>query len=273
MAGASPVEESAPPPFLPAAPPHWAARGLAWLVVGVFSSALVGSFAIHVPETVTCPFVLVPVHGADPVRALHAGVVTRLGFREAEPVERGAVLFIVQSEGNSDLAVVAPCSGVVSRSHVRAPGAVVAAGALLSEIACSGEALEAELDVPPSHSGRLKAGQVVKLLYDAFPYQRYGVRYGRLRWVSPAALTDAEHPAFRALVDPQDDGIWVDGERRPFLAGMGGTARIVVGSRRLVAYAFEPIRELEESLAAAPKEKAEGHRGDRGASEAAGVTR
>ena len=62
----------------------------------------------------------------------------------------------------------------------------------------------------------------MKLLFDGFPYQRYGVRYGTLRWVSPAALAGAGDATFRALVDLGDDGVWVDGKHRPYLAGMAG---------------------------------------------------
>jgi membrane fusion protein len=166
------------------------------------------------------------------------------------------------TSGRSDLELVAPCSGVVLRSRVNGPGAVVTEGAIVCELACSGEALQAELQVPPSGAGRLRTGQVVKLLYEAFPYQRYGVRYGKVRWVSPAATREAERPAatgeperptFRAFVDLDDDGILVDGERRPLRAGMGGSARIVLGKRSLFSYALGPIRQLRESLATGPE--------------------
>lgn len=397
-----------PMPFLPAATPHWVIRGLATLLIGIVFGAGVLAAAIRLPETVSSPFLLVPIHGTDPVRASRGGVVTTVAARDAELVAEGARLFVVQSSpvgdrsaelatldaelagarakleneqlqyesrrlgdrtelekqksrvrelgqiitlkhheqtlttellaryeklrekgfssraeaisheleanrtatelhqaeldraeaaaaveklghemtmreaehvelerserervgkseiraktlraelgsgGRSDLAVVAPCSGVVLRSRVRAPGAVVAEGAVLAEIACSGGGLEAELSVPPTGAGRLQAGEVVKLLYDAFPYQRYGVRYGRLRWVSPAAVEDAEKISFRALADVDDDAIIVDGQRRPLLAGMGGQARIVIGRRSLLSYAFAPIRQLRESIASGP---------------------
>jgi membrane fusion protein len=164
----------------------------------------------------------------------------------------------VGTKGPSALEVAAPCSGVVLRSRVKAAGAVVAEGDLLGEIACSGETLEAELEVPPSGAGRLEAGQAVKLLYDAFPYQRYGVRFGKLRWVSPGAIRESDRTVFRALVDLDEDAIPVDGRPRPLLAGMGGSARVVIGRRSLLAYAFEPIRRLRESLATGPAASSSG---------------
>jgi membrane fusion protein len=132
---------------------------------------------------------------------------------------------------------------------IKAPGAVVQEGDLLGELACSGERLQADVHVPQSGIGLIKLDQRVKLLYDAFPYQRYGVRYGTVRWVSPASVAVKDQPVFRVLVDLQDDAVTVRGQRRALLAGMGGMADIVVGKRSLLSFAFEPIRQLKENFA------------------------
>ena len=67
------------------------------------------------------------------------------------------------------------------------PGTVVRGSDVLAEIACRDDRLQAELMVPQRGLAMLRAGQPVKLRYDAFPYQRYGVRYATLRWISPAS--------------------------------------------------------------------------------------
>ena len=64
--------------FLDLAPPHWAARGLAWALITVFVLGALASVAITMPEKVTAQFVLVPVRGADPVKAMRGGVVLKL---------------------------------------------------------------------------------------------------------------------------------------------------------------------------------------------------
>jgi multidrug efflux pump subunit AcrA (membrane-fusion protein) len=156
-----------------------------------------------------------------------------------------------QSRGN-ELFVSAPCGGTVLRLHVRAPGAVVHDGDTLADLACGGERLQAELTVPPSGVGRLRPGQGVKLLYEAFPYQRHGVRRGHIRWVSPAGVAAKDGLAFRALADIEDEAIVVGGQSQRLVPGMGGRAEVVVGRRSLLSYAFEPIRQLRESLADAP---------------------
>ncbi|HUF31183.1 MAG TPA: HlyD family efflux transporter periplasmic adaptor subunit [Gemmatimonadaceae bacterium] len=396
-------------PYLDADPPHWAARGLAYFVIGLFVVSLIGAVFINVPETVSGPFVLVPSSGSDPVRSPRKGQVVAVRVLEGQTVERGDPLFVLQSEPLGDrlgelaalqaqlrgsdgalrnlesayedgrradeqqrailqsrlaslertvqlkrerqqlaqqladryragyerqelslaeytpaqlesqelaeeleayeneyaetratieklrhemaaraaahreggraldesrermririatldqdltlsdsgqLQVQAPCAGTVLQLRVSTAGAVVQEGDVLSDVACSGQLLQAELAVPPGAVARLRAGQGVKMLYDAFPYQRYGVRHGRVRWVSPAGIAASTGTtSFRALVDLEDSGIRVDGQLRPYLAGMGGEVRVIVGRRSLVSYAFEPIRQLRESMAEAP---------------------
>ena len=160
-------------------------------------------------------------------------------------------------KGN-DLFVSAPCSGTVLRLEARRPGAVVREGDVLCELACSGERLQAELTVPQSGLAQIRPGQPVKLLYDAFPYQRYGVRYGTVRWTSPAGVTVNSAPAFLVFVQLSDEAVRVNGRPRPLMAGMGGTARVIVGDRSLISYAFEPLRQLRENLAGAPRQGSPG---------------
>jgi biotin carboxyl carrier protein len=459
--------------FLEAAPPHWAARGLALVLMVVFVAALVGSIVITLPETVSSPFVLVPGHGADPIRASRGGVVVAVRLAEGQAVARGAPAFVIRSaaagdrsselrsletqmsgaedsrlnarqryegqrradeeeqrrlgaraaflrdklaeqkglrevrearfkqdleiQGNdieitqreielkrtqygvareladrleryhrdgaiswleynnrrldatrlqvegqqleralesarlklnqlraehqtweiewklgvagmdteardvqaalaglrqtaaaraaeqrevdrrltedvakariragalrdeleqtrgAELTVTAPCAGPVLRLAVNAPGAVVQDGDVLAELACAGEALQAEVSVAPTGTGRIEPGQDVRLLYDAFPYQRYGIRHGTVRWVSPAGVTIRDRQVFRVLVDLEEPTVRVKGGTRPLMAGMGGRADVVVGRRSLIAYAFEPIRVLRETLADRPR--------------------
>jgi len=152
-----------------------------------------------------------------------------------------------QSRGNEQT-LPAPCAGMVLRLLVRRPGAVVREGEPLGDIACDGSGLQAELTVPASGAGQIKPGQRVKLLYDSFPYQRFGVRHATVRWVSPAAVEGH----FRAFADVDDEAIVVTGERRALGVGMGGRADVVVGQHQLIAYAFEPLRQLRENLIAVP---------------------
>jgi biotin carboxyl carrier protein len=154
---------------------------------------------------------------------------------------------LVQTRG-AELTVPAPCQGTVLRLAVNAPGAVVQEGDVLAEAACAGETLQAEVSMSPAGAGRVAPGQLVRLLYDAFPYQRHGIKHGTVRWVSPASVTVKDRPVFRVLVELEEHVVRVKGENRALMAGMGGRADVVIGRRSLISYAFEPIRMLRESL-------------------------
>ena len=95
-------------------------------------------------------------------------------------------------------------------------------------------------------------GQSVKMLYDAFPYQRYGVRYGTVRSATPVSVAGDDRSEFVVIADPAERAVVVNGQSRPLLAGMRGTARIMVGSRSLIGHAFEPLRMLRETVAKPP---------------------
>src|SRR4030095_4535839 len=115
------------------------------------------------------------------------------------------------------------------RVQVKGDSTLVQEGEVLCEVGRAGEPLQAQLDLPHAGVGRVGPGLRVKLLYDAFPYERYGVRYGTLRWLGPAS---AEAESFRVLADVDDaQTMMVGGERRRLLPGMGGTAEVTVGRR------------------------------------------
>jgi membrane fusion protein len=162
---------------------------------------------------------------------------TRKGMLDAE-----------RSRDGNALLVLAPCAGTIVKLVVKNAGSVVRSSDILAEMACRDASLIAELMVPQRGLTLLRAGQPVKLRYDAFPYQRYGVRYGTLHWVSPASSGSTSGASFRALADLDEHTLQVGGERRSVLPGMAGQASIVVGRRSLASYAIEPVRQMREAM-------------------------
>lgn len=157
-----------------------------------------------------------------------------------------------QAGGRSNvLTVDAPCDGTITGVQVRGRGAVVHEGDVLADIVCSGTSLQAELRLPQRGLALVRPGQPVKLMYDAFPYQRYGLRFATVRWVSPASAPgqDGAFRAFAELVGGDSGGIGPDGTRTALAPGMAGHAAVIVGRRTLLSYAVEPIRQIRENLA------------------------
>lgn len=158
---------------------------------------------------------------------------------------------LVGTDGN-EIRLTAPCAGTILRMHVKAVGAVLHEGEEVADLVCAGETLQAELKVPETGLGKLVLGQGVKLKYDAFPYQRYGVRYGQVAWLSPAASETNNGSTFKAHVQISDRDVIVQGQSRQLIAGMSGTAEIVVGNRSLIEFVFEPLRQLKENYSGVP---------------------
>jgi multidrug efflux pump subunit AcrA (membrane-fusion protein) len=155
--------------------------------------------------------------------------------------------WVGQNQG-TQFVTTAPCSGTILKLHVKTNAAQVAEGEVLCELGCAGERLQAELKIPQTGAGRVKTGQGVKLLYDSFPYQQFGVKFANVRWISPTTST----PEFRAIADIEDESINVSGQPMSLKAGMGGRAEVVIAKRSLISIAFDPIRQLRENMVAPP---------------------
>jgi multidrug efflux pump subunit AcrA (membrane-fusion protein) len=136
-------------------------------------------------------------------------------------------------------------AAVISLVH-RNPGGVVQNGGELCQLARAEGEPRARLLLEEAGVPKLAPGQKVRLFFEAFPYQRYGTITGNLEWISPAAVNSPEGQRFtgRAILD--QTAFRTRGQERPLRVGMKGEARLLVGSRTLVEYAFEPLRQLRE---------------------------
>lgn len=132
----------------------------------------------------------------------------------------------------------------VSRGQTVAPQQVVAV------VTPEGSTLEAELYVPSRSAGFIAEGQEVQLMYQAFPYQKFGAATGRVRSVSRTVLAPAEvaipgleiqEPVFRVKVVMQDDAVTAYGQQIPIQPGMLLSASIVIDRRTLVEWLLDPI--------------------------------
>jgi multidrug resistance efflux pump len=152
------------------------------------------------------------------------------------------------ASANGLLEIRAPYDGVcVTITHQNA-GDVVSPGEELCQLSPLTKHLQARLELPETGLSQLETGQRVRLLLDAFPYQRFGVVSGKVDWISPAAITRQQQSEFVALASLDRHDIVSGRNTYPLKSGMRGTARITVGRRALIEYAFEPLRQLRENL-------------------------
>src|SRR5437762_8556509 len=81
----------------PQEPPPWIVRSAAWVLIGAFLFALLIAIVMRLPETVRCPFVLIPATGADPIQAPHQAIISRVAVAEGQTVKSGEELFVLRS--------------------------------------------------------------------------------------------------------------------------------------------------------------------------------
>jgi membrane fusion protein len=109
--------------------------------------------------------------------------------------------------------------------------------------------LQAVLFVPTRAIGFIRGGQKVRLLYDAFPFQRFGAYPGHVVSVSKtilakgdvAAPIQLEEPAYKVIADLDRPDVDVHGQKILLQAGMLLRADILLEKRPLVRWLLDPI--------------------------------
>jgi multidrug resistance efflux pump len=388
MTGRPPIEAESE--MLPQNPPSWFVRSTAWVLVAMFIVALLAAVLVQLPETVSCPFILAPDKGADPIQSPRLAVINQVCVTEGARVKAQTLLFVLRSDeirgwdmqartlgedlrtheqglAKADLAyssqleikiaeiaqtegevkfrqkhastsrdlvsrmeriaktggisevelikyqldlaesekdlstaqrtlqqvnlerkrmetdhsrqrsedvseieklkvhlaalkgdlensqrdllsVRAPYDGVVISLAQRNVGSVVQHGQELCQLAPTNAKPRARLALNEAGLPKLAVGQHVRLFFDAFPYQRYGAVSAKLDWISPSAVFSPEGMHFIALASFDSTDEWARKRALPLRVGMAGQARVVVGQRTLMEYAFEPIRQLRENM-------------------------
>ena len=161
----------------------------------------------------------------------------------------GALKTDLQNAHQNLLTVRSPYDGVVISMDQRTVGSVVQQGQVLCQLARKNSKPRARLTLNEAGLPKLIVAQRIRYFFEAYPYQRYGTVSGKLDWISPSAVITSDGSHFTALGSlDRDDISSRAGKVLPLRVGMRGNAHIVVGGRTMIEYAFEPIRQLRESM-------------------------
>ena len=150
-------------------------------------------------------------------------------------------------EAESDL-ILAPESGIVTQVMVNAVGQVISKGQALISLAPAAVPMVAEVMVLNKDVGLLKPGQLVKLKYDAYAFQDFGIKRGRLTYISPDAVIDESiGPMFKCVVELEENTMRIKGYDKPLMFGMKGTAEMMTDRQSVLLMLLSPLRQLYES--------------------------
>ena len=109
--------------------------------------------------------------------------------------------------------------------------------------------LIAEVYLPSRAIGFVEPGQIVKLQYDAFPYQKFGIAFGEIQGVASTAQLPQElnvasqtsEPLYRVSITLAEQTVEAFSREMPLQTGMEFTADIVLENRRLLEWLLEPL--------------------------------
>jgi hemolysin D len=144
------------------------------------------------------------------------------------------------------LLILAPVSGVITDVTSTQPGDKIQANTPLGGIAPKDARPVLKIEIAEHDRAFLREGQAVKLKFNAFPYQRYGLIDGTLEFISPATKPSPEtkQPVYEGRVTLARDYYQVADTRYPLRYGMTATAEIVVRERRLIDLGLDPFRQV-----------------------------
>jgi membrane fusion protein len=153
----------------------------------------------------------------------------------------------LKSEGS--YLIEAPASGRVTALQTNI-GRTVGGQIPLMSILPEKAALQADIFAPSKAIGFIVPGQEVKLLYDAFPYQRFGSFEGRVVSVSRVVLSPneldvplkIEEPVYRVTVSLKAQHLKAFGNQILLQPGMTLTANLVLDRQSFWDWLMNPLR-------------------------------
>lgn len=145
-------------------------------------------------------------------------------------------------------AICAPISGIISGIKLRGKGEVVTQKDVLLSVVPLESDLVIEAQLKNQDRGFVNVGQPVKLKFAAFPFQDFGILKGNVIEIesSPRELNTLG-ASYRALIQPEQSYMKVNGKNIPFAAGMVVSSEIITRYRTVFSVIFDPLKKLTDA--------------------------
>lgn len=146
--------------------------------------------------------------------------------------------------------VKAPLSGYVQQLVYHTIGGVVETAKPIMNIIPEDYKLEADVLILNKDIGFVQPDQEVEIKIDSFPFTKYGTIKGKVRNISGDAIQDEKLGlVYSSRLSLADNKIKADGQIVQLKPGMGVTAEIKTGKRRVIEYLLSPVMKyLNESM-------------------------
>lgn len=147
--------------------------------------------------------------------------------------------------------VRSPVDGVIFELPVSKPGEVVQVGQRIADIAPENTDIILKAHMPVEDSGFLQVGMPVKVKFDAYSFQEYGIVQGRVSRISPnSKMTQTPQgniETYELEITLEQNYIQKDGERIPLTPGQTANAEVIVRQRRVIDFVLDPFKKLHKN--------------------------
>jgi len=138
--------------------------------------------------------------------------------------------------------IVSPVDGYVNTMLVHTIGGVVTPAEKVISIVPADSPLSIKVSVLNKDIGFVKEGMPVQVKIDTFDFQKYGMIEGKVIKVSKDSIEDEKQGLiYDVFVTPVTKTLKVDGVDQPISTGMGLSAEIKTGKRRIIEFFIYPI--------------------------------
>lgn len=138
--------------------------------------------------------------------------------------------------------IISPVDGYVNTMFIHTIGGVVTpAEKVISVVPVNANPI-IKASVLSKDIGFVKDGMPVQVKVDTFDFQKYGMIEGTVMKVSKDSIVDEDLGLiYEVYVMPLKTNLFVDGKEQPISIGMGVSAEIKVGKRRIIEFFIYPI--------------------------------
>jgi hemolysin D len=144
----------------------------------------------------------------------------------------------------------APEDGTIFQLPIQKAGSVVQQGTMVAEVAPLSSPLIIRAQIATNESGSLRTGLPVKLKFDAYPFQDYGVIEGKLIEISPTTLEmdtpNGKVAAYNLEISLKQHCMPTSNKCTKLRPGDTATAEIIVRQRRIIDFLLDPFKKLQQ---------------------------
>ncbi|NDZ15386.1 hypothetical protein C7T35_25030 [Variovorax sp. WS11] len=157
----------------------------------------------------------------------------------------------VENESRRELLLKSPQAGVVT-AILTDRGKLAVPGQPLLNLIPEGSELQADVYLPSRAAGFVRLGTRALLQFKAFPYQKFGSHEARVIKLSRVAVSGSELPYPPPAAAPSElfyiaslaltkKSVSAYGKEEPLQPGMGFDANLILDTRTLLEWVFEPL--------------------------------